>query len=1578
MSRSLRTAALVALLVTAAWLRLTGLDWDGGHHLHPDERFLTMVASDVRIPSASLYFDSARSTLNPANVGRSYFTYGTFPLFLVRAVAAAARAADYDHVYLVGRTFAALFDLATILIAYRIALLLAGPGPALGTVALLTFSVVSIQHAHFFTVDAFATFFATVSILMLVQLALGGGLVWHALFGIAFGLTLACRINLILLAVLYPVALLHVRRDERWAAGRLTLAAGVALISSVASFRVFQPYAFTGPGIFGLSLAQAFTDSMRTVGAFSTGAADFPPGVQWIGRVPVLFAAQNVFGWALGPVWGLAAIIATVWCLFRPARGDAKVHVGRIAVLWVPVLFFFHATQFVATVRYFLPIVPVLAVATAWLCAQAPMGPRARNATFASIVVATALWAVAFTTVYRRPHSRVEASKWIYDSVTANTTIATEHWDDALPLPLGRQTPALYQHVDLKLYDEEDENKRRDLIAALDAADVIVLSSNRLYRSIPRVPWKYPLGRRYYELLFAGELGFRLEKVFTSYPRLGSLEIPDDDAEEALTVYDHPKVLVFRKTAGYTHERVASLLNAVSLSSVVRVPPNEYSALYRRVRPADVPLAGERVARNAVSGGAGGSFDALGRWLLVFEGLSLALFVLLFRPLAAAADSGYGLAKVLAWLAPGTLVWLLASAGIAPHNAATARVIAGTIVAAAIGAAWRSRYELRQWFADGTNRRAIVALEAVFLGTFAVFAAIRAFNPAIAWGEKPMDFAILNAFLRSPAVPPADPWFAGESLNYFYFGHALTGVFASLSGVSSAFAFNLAIPTVAALLGTAVFMFVRQVNARLAAATLAAVALVVVGNLAGPRLLLSGAASRIGFDYFWATSRVVPNTINEFPLWSLAFADLHAHVLAMPLEVTLVYLGTLWTARGAHGQPVGRLLLALLIAWVLGAVAVTSSWSIPGAFALQLGFLLTAWRHDGGTRRGLVAALVLWFGIAVGARVMFWPFWSHYSAPAGRWGWVTSERAGLVDIFTIFGIFLLVVVPALGVRFVRSVRPSYRFMILAVSVLLTAAAAYLRSPACGAFVAVACIAAATWLAEDAGPLRTGALLVATAAGLGIVSECVFVWDRMNTVFKFYLQMWLLLACGSALFGSEMFSRTARHRRVIAGIAMSIALAAGAFTSVTGVAGLLREPRVRSRVPTLDGMAYLDIDAVSEREALDWLNGSVSGIPVVLEAHGPSYAEFSRVSMNTGLPTVVGWEYHLVQQSRARDDVDTRAADVEELYNTTDMGRAEQLLRKYHVDLVFVGPLERRTYKAAGLGKFDNWAAVQRAFANRDVTIYATPGQRAVVKTWIEKVPRAVSAPNLREPRGVALAPDGTFFVADFGNRRVRHVDADTRSLGEFGREGGGPAEFRDPCGIAVGRDGTIWVADTWNHRVQKLTADGRQLAEWRDDLYGPRGIALSADGGVFVTDTGNDRVIRFAPDGTPQVAIAKGVLDKPVGIAVASDEIYVADVGHRRIAVFSQEGQLRRQWPIDGWGPGGLPEPYLAVGPDGMVWVTDPKGKRVLLFDSSGSALGTAVASTPLELPLGIVVTGRGTAVVVDSGRNRLVAVQRP
>jgi YYY domain-containing protein len=1573
-----RDLLVLALIVLAAGLlRLNGVNWDQGTHLHPDERFLTMVAADIHRPdSLAAYFDTARSPLNPANVGRPFFVYGTLPLFVARFIAESVGMTSYDQIYLVGRVLSSVFDLGTVVLTFCLALLLAGPRVATAASALAAFCVLSVQQAHFFTVDSAATCLSTLTLLMIATLLSRPGLHFHILFGAAFGLALSCRINLALLGSVYGLALLYLWYSERMRLTAIAAAGAAATLTTLLVFRVFQPYAFAGPGFFDLDLSADFLQSTSRIRDLVTGAADYPPSVQWIGRVPVLSAGANLALRGLGPAWGVMAIVGTGWCLLR-RTDDKRVAAGRIVLLWSPLLFFFHSTQFAATLRYFLPIIPTLAIAAAWWLAH-PAAGRARSWLLAAALVATALWCGAFSVIYRQPHTRVAASTWIYGNVAAGTTIAVEHWDDALPLSVNGRSASDYTLKELKLYDEEGENKRRELIAVLDTADLVVISSNRLYGSIPRAPWRYPLARRYYELLFSGQLGFQLERVFASYPRIGSFELKDDDAEEAFSVYDHPKVLIFRKTAVYSHDRVTALLAPVSFGNITRVSPRDGSSLYRRYQPSPVRIDGEAGARSSADAATMNSWTALARWLVALEVLSLAFFALLFRPLAISADRGYGLAKILAWTACGWITWVLTSSGLTTQAPGLLRTVAALAMVAGAAVAWRHRVAMSRFVED--SWRVLLAVEAIFLGTFVLFLLLRSLNPAIFWGEKPMDFAILNAAMRAATMPPPDPWFAGLSLNYFYFGHALTAFFAELTGVPASVAFNLAIATLGGLLAVAAFLFSHHLTGRIGGGFLGCAMVVFIGNLAGPRLLLGQPSMSFDFNYFWSTSRVVQGTINEFPFWNLVFADLHAHVLSMPVEVALLYLGALWIAPPSTDARSSPLILAGLIAWLGGTVAVISSWSTPTVMAVQLGVLVTLWIQHGGSARSLFRYLLYGVGMLVVAAVSFLPFWSRYEPPVRQWGWVTGEFAPLADVLTIFGVFLIATLPPLIQAIRRSTWSRTALTIALGAGIAVVTIGLLRSPACAFFLAWGSVAAVAWASAPRAAVRTAALLVAAAAAIGAATEVVVVWDRMNTVFKYYLQMWLLLGCGAAVLVWSAW-QTAKHRWAVA-VPLTAFATLGLFTSVSGAIGYIRHPHAISPTPTLNGTAYLEGANPSELAAYQWINREIAGIPVVLEAHGDPYQAFSRVSMNTGLPTLLGWQYHLFQQGRSRDEIEARAGHVREIYETEDPVRLETLLEEYGIDFIFVGSLEQHAYGAGIVERFARSSLVEPVFKSGGVTIFARPGRVSTVKTWIERPtpppPRIDPLSPLKEPRGIAVANDGSILVADFGNRRIQRLGPEATPLGAFGVAGDGPGQFRDPCGIAVGTDGRIWVADTWNHRVQVLSPDGRQLMEWRADLYGPRGIALSGDGNLYLTDTGHQRVLRFTPDGAFEVIADRTLVADPIGIAIdRRGEVYIADAGHRRIVVLSPTGRMLREWPIDGWQPGGRMEPYLAVGPDDVVWVTDPPNHRVLLFEKDGAPVGVATAASPLKLPLGIAIVDRTTALVTDAEANAVVRVTR-
>src|SRR5262245_30169139 len=381
-------AWMAAILVVAAWLRLQGLDWDEGQHLHPDERFLTMVATAIKPPhSLAEYFDTGDSPLNPGNHKYGFFVYGTLPLFVVRWLGQWLGSTGYMHIYLVGRVFSALCDCGTVWLTARLGTRLAGRRAGLFASALVAFSVTSIQNAHFFTVDSAATFFATAALCELVEVADTASLRAQLVFGALCGATLGCRINLALLGDVYPLALLCAWLSRRAGVARLAAGAVAAGLAAALVFRVVQPYAFAGPGFFDLRIAPNFLASLREIQIFATGAADYPPAVQWVGRTPIVFAGKNLLLWGIGPAWGLAAVGGMLWWLVR--RPSLR---GAIALVWAVMLFGYHSVQFTATGRYFLPIIPVLAVFAAW-----PVGAGTRPwlVMFGWLVVAlTASWAL--------------------------------------------------------------------------------------------------------------------------------------------------------------------------------------------------------------------------------------------------------------------------------------------------------------------------------------------------------------------------------------------------------------------------------------------------------------------------------------------------------------------------------------------------------------------------------------------------------------------------------------------------------------------------------------------------------------------------------------------------------------------------------------------------------------------------------------------------------------------------------------------------------------------------------------------------------------------------------------------------------------------------------------------------------------------------------------------------------------------------------------------------------------------------------------------------------------------------------
>ncbi len=732
------------------------------------------------------YFDTARSGLNPHNVGFGFFVYGTAPLFAVRALAEVLNATGYDRVHLLGRALSGLSDLVTVVLIYGIGRRLYGARVGLLAAALLAFCVLHIQQAHFFVFDSYLVTLTVACFFCCLGVAETGRWRHFGLAGAFLGLALATKLSMVvftpiiaLAGLIYLVnglksgvssvespAGLRSQAAVLWDSGRMIQVIGgglLALIVAFAVFRVFQPYAFAGPGLFDLRLSPRWLDNITYQAKTQDGTVDLPPSIQWAGTEPLLFPWRHMVTWGMGIPLGL-----TAWAGFMAAGASLfwRWRWQHLLVLsWSALCFVYFASVLNKTMRYLLPAYPFFILLGAWglvalydwaRARRAEAGPATGGAgadrgglsamwtgggrivarwgapgamaLAALVLLSSALWSFAFTRIYTRPVTRVAASEWIYQHLPRGSVLANEHWDDPLPLPLPGYDPSFYRGPQLPMYDPDEPQKVEMLVQMLSQSDYVNLTSNRLYGSIPRMPQRYPMSTEYYRRLFAGDLGFRLVHTEQSYPTLGPWVINDDRAEEAFTVYDHPKVLIFQKQPDFSPQRVRQLLSAVPLDDVVQVPPAQ-AGRSRLLMPdwlrAANTAGGTWSQEFALDGMANRLAPLL--WWLVLELLGLLAAPLVWLAFPRLPDRGYGLAKALGLLAVAWLAWWLAAVRLLPWTRLSLALAVLALAAVAVVTWRRQGAPRRAWLRR--QRRHDLECEGLFLGAFLLFLLIRARQP---------------------------------------------------------------------------------------------------------------------------------------------------------------------------------------------------------------------------------------------------------------------------------------------------------------------------------------------------------------------------------------------------------------------------------------------------------------------------------------------------------------------------------------------------------------------------------------------------------------------------------------------------------------------------------------------------------------------------------------------------------------------------------------------------------------------------------------------------------------------------------
>ncbi|MFN8471927.1 MAG: DUF2298 domain-containing protein [Anaerolineae bacterium] len=1635
---------LVGILVLGVYFRMVGRNWDEDQHLHPDERFLTMVTSAVT-PARSLgeYFDTANSPLNPYNKGFGSFVYGTLPLFIVRYIAEWGNnqswlqalvgvkntLVGYGEVTLLGRFLSGLFDLAALVLLFLIGRRLFDTRVGLLAAALGAFSVLNIQQSHFYTADTFANFFAILLFYFCVR-TLQDGRWWDYLgVGISLGAAVGSRINLLTLTGVV-VVVIGMRFWDAYRASRRVaeggkasatadyslpmIGAAIVLLATLATFRLIMPYAFQSPGASPLtwwSFNSQWTADMSNAQKMNRGDVDVPFGHQWTDRWILWFPFYNMVMFGLGVPLGLAAwagwFVGLGQMLLAARRGiaraldDPKVRALLIPVLWIGITFFFHGTQWVKSIRYFLQMYPIMALMAAWFVfvvwdwatKRAQTSSRGRLWQGLAVVLAIVviggsfLYALGFTNIYTRPVTRVAASRWIYENmptgatvqvntadgqrlaqvpipnhftwasngqqnITAfkapadgtlagvrmnylstptkggppatlqvtvardpagqqvvaqgtasgdvskygtkggpldvtlptgaaleagkdyylitralqgapiasrNSALANEHWDDGIPLRVDNKDGfSFYEGVEMTNYDEDEPAKLDKMVAKLDQADYVFMTSGRLSESIPRLPMRWPMTTRYYDLMLNNPeaLGFKLVGEWTSYPTMGPLVINDDTSEEQFRVYDHPKVLIFEKQPSFNKDAVKRTLgDGINWGNIQRLWDKEATNVYNNARWQKIPLIGAIIANrlaplpgttpqgdaaapaapktdlmlpradwiNQQLNGTWSSYFTLDSplswgivsvivWLLAIELLGLIFFPIGFAIFRGLSDRGWFSSKIAGLLVVSYGAWLIASVQrIIPFGRGLVAAMLVVLLIASALFVWRLRPGLREFVRE--RRSHLIAGEIVFLVLFFGFLLIRMGNPDL-WhpamgGEKPMDFAYFNAVIRTQFFPSYDPWFAGGELNYYYYGFVLGAVMVLMTGIVPSTAYNLMVPLFFALTGLGAFGVVYNLTARggwgrsalqrrpgwapVIFGAVGAAFVVVVGNLGEVKLLvdgysqasgggmesnipglsliantlngmlkvLSGQAS-LGFRqewWYWNASRAIPFPsgetvpITEFPFFTFLYGDLHAHMLTLPLTLLALAMclnvvmreGGDWRLRVSNlGWP------TVLVTWlffglVIGVLRPANTWDYPTYLAIGVGaFFLHAYRSYGLTLRTLGEGLWRSALLVALSTILWLPFIDNFAtAFSAVEPWTGSHTVWwsylMIHGLSLFVIATFIALQAWGWWVKHDTEPSARQLAYGVAIILAVLMVLAAFGNYTAFVIglpLLIVGALMLLRRDTSP-STAFILLITAAGISLtlmVDLIVLKGDisRMNTVFKFYLQVWVLFGVAAAAALAWVWDALKRVSSVSRGVwqvVFALLVVGVALYPILASWGRINDRFDKTVGPTLDGMAYMQKAVYNDGpdgrppatyplkgdyDAIRWMEQNIQGTPVILEAQTPEYRWGSRVSIYTGFPTVVGWSWHQRQQRSALTTpvVEQRGDDVKAMFNTPDPRQALDLMRRYGVNYVYIGPTEKAYYQPAGIAKFQTMAQqgqLQQVYSTPDVTIYRVVG-----------------------------------------------------------------------------------------------------------------------------------------------------------------------------------------------------------------------------------------------------------------------------
>lgn len=634
--------------------------------------------------------------------------------------------------------------------------------------------------------------------------------------------------------------------------------------------------------------------------------------------------------------------------------------------------------------------------------------------------------------------------------------------------------------------------------------------------------------------------------------------------------------------------------------------------------------------------------------------------------------------------------------------------------------------------------------EFLFFFSLVLWTIIRGQEGSIHGLEKFMDFGFMNSILRSQYFPPLDMWYSGYPINYYYFGHLTGALLIKMTGIPANVGYNLILSTIFALSITQVFSFAsnithfflstltKKIHVFLAGAIglISTFILNLGGNLHTIYLFTKGYSldnpvpfwqilSGFNPTKYWYpnATRFIPYTIHEFPSYSYVVADLHGHVFDIPYVIlTIAILFLLITKKNdknvlkdkklAKGQSsYGRnlfknipllatnyyLLTIILLGFLTAIHYMTNAFDGPIYLLLVVIVLFYIFRLSLSFFIGAVSLLIYFFIFSFPFSFNFSPFVSSIGLNCSPNFLVNLHKLGpfLFEkdkcqatpfwmLFVLWGFFWVCFAIFLFLRN-RQLKESAdrRFVRLGISDCETVKGTHLEQK--NGYQAMSNI--------------DNFILILFSFGTFLIIIPVFFYIkdiypqhfRANTMFKLGYQAFIMMSIAS---GYTLF-RIGILKNFITKFVLKIIftfffafVAIYSFFAIPSYYGAITKP------VQLDGAVWLKTNNLADYEIINYLNKNIDKQPVILEAQGDSYTDYGRISAFTGLPTIAGWWVHEWLWRGSSDVIGKRIPDVVDLYESNNLKRTEELIKKYNIKYVIISDMERQKYKNINENKFN--------------------------------------------------------------------------------------------------------------------------------------------------------------------------------------------------------------------------------------------------------------------------------------------------